>query len=204
MGQSHAFEEADRSVQNHGAQPAEAQLSLFHRVFDKLYPLIRFYYERVLHHAWFSQITPPGPVTAELWLGGAPTYARDYQFIVDHGIRAVVNIRAERDDDAAYYAGHDIAYVRYRVPDIGVPDAATLTHAADWIAQQVALGRPVLVHCAKGRGRSATLLAAYLMRDEGLSYGEAGDLMRAQRPLTKLEERHRKQLAAWIVNQNKQ
>lgn len=184
----------------YAAQPAK-QLSLFHRIFDKFYPLIRFFYERVLRHPWFSRITPAGPVSEELWLGGAPTYARDYQFLLDHGIRAVVNIRAERDDDAAFYAQHDIAYVRYLVPDIGVPDAATLTHAADWIAQQANAGRPVLVHCAKGRGRSAALLAGYLMRDEGLSYSEAGDLMRAQRPLTKLEERHRKQLAAWMAAQ---
>ena len=81
---------------NADAQPQK--LSLFHRGFDKLFPAIRYYYETVRGHAWFTQITP------QLWLGGAPAYPRDYQALLDLGINAVVNIRAERDDDVDFYA----------------------------------------------------------------------------------------------------
>ena len=55
-----------------------------------LYPAIRFTYERVLGHVWFSQITP------QLWLGGAPTYGRDFDALLTLGITAVVDMRAER------------------------------------------------------------------------------------------------------------
>lgn len=171
------------------------QLSLFHRLFDKLYPAIRFGYENVMGHSWFSAITP------QLWLGGAPTYDRDYEFIRHQGITAVINIRAERPDETGYYDRHGIRHVQYKVPDIAVPDPETITAAVDWTRDQIAAGRVVLVHCAKGRGRSATLVAAYLMRERGMTFEEARSLLKSQRELSKLEERHRRVLETWMATQ---
>lgn len=172
---------------------AQNKIGLFHRAFDQLYPVIRFTYERVMGQAWFTQITP------QLWLGGAPTYQRDYNFLVRHHINAVLNIRAEREDDTVFYEQHGFTHVRYPVPDVTVPDEATITEAVHWITGQVEAGRTILVHCAKGRGRSATLLAAYLMSQEGLTFDEANDLMRSKRPLTKLEPKHRLVLESWLA-----
>lgn len=162
-----------------------------HWIFDKFYPAIRFTYEKVQGQRWFDRITPA------LWLGGAPTYDRDYQFLLDNGITAVLDMRAEREGDRAFYAAHDISYHRIEVLDVTVPNPAQIEEGVRWMEQQVADDRTVLVHCAKGRGRSATLLAAYLMRDEGLSFDAARDKMRIIRPLVKLEERHRARLADW-------
>jgi atypical dual specificity phosphatase len=167
------------------------ELSWFHRTFDRFYPLIRVFHERVRGNPWFSEITP------RLWLGGAPDTAEDYAFLLEHGIDAVLNIRAEREDDTAWYERHGIRHLQLRVPDMGVPDAAVIEQAVAWITAQIADGRTVLVHCAKGRGRSATLLAAYLMAAQSLSYDEARTLLHSRRRLTKLEERHRRELAIW-------
>jgi protein-tyrosine phosphatase len=174
----------------------DQQLSRFHRGFDKLYPAIRFTYEKLMGHVWFSQITP------ELWLGGAPTYRRDYAAILDYKITAVVNVRAERADETTFYDQHGIAHVQYKVPDVTVPGPDILSQAVDWIKTQVEAGRIVLIHCAKGRGRSATLLAGYLMRERGLTFDQANALMRSKRRLTKLESKHRRVLEAWLVQQN--
>lgn len=163
-----------------------------HWLFDKLYPAIRFVYERIQGHRWFDQITD------QLWLGGAPTYRRDYDFLVQSGIKAVVNIRAERDDDISLYQQHDIAYLRQEVLDVMVPGPELLDEGVAFIRQNVEAGRSVLVHCAKGRGRSATLLAAYLMRYEGYGYDQARALLVAKRPLVNLQGRHQRVLEMWI------
>lgn len=166
-----------------------------HWLFDKLYPLIRYYYETIQKHRWFDQITP------QIWLSGAPSYARDYQFMLENDIDAVVDIRAERSGDLEFYKNHNIASVKYNVLDVTVPSQDILTDGVNWMAEQIEQGRTVLVHCAKGRGRSASLLAAYLMREAGMSFEEARELMRSKRPLTKLENRHKKQLESWIQAQ---
>ena len=174
---------------------AHHKLSWFHALFDKLYPIIRFTYEKIMRQAWFSQITP------NLWLGGAPTYQRDYDLILKDKIMAVLNIRAEREDDTAFYDRHGITHVQYKVPDITIPDKLVISEAVDWIKTQIDDDRTVLVHCAKGRGRSATLLAAYLMRIQALTFDQAKTLMKSKRPLTKLESKHRRRLEEWIAQQ---
>ena len=169
-------------------------LSPFHRAFDRLYPAIRFTYERLLGHQWFSQIEP------RLWLGGAPTYRRDYDAILTLGITAVLDTRAERTSELAFYDTHDITHRKFLVPDVTVPDETVLTDAVAWIEDQIAEDRTVLVHCAKGRGRSATVLAAYLMKTDGMSFESVRDLLESKRALVKLEDRHRRVLESWAAS----
>jgi protein tyrosine phosphatase (PTP) superfamily phosphohydrolase (DUF442 family) len=171
------------------------QVGLFHRVFDRFYPAIRFTYERGMGHAWFSEVTP------QLWLGGAPTYGRDFDEILALGITGVVDMRAEREAEAEFFAEHGIAHRQYFVPDVTVPDEEVLTDAVGAITAWVGEGRTVLIHCAKGRGRSATVLAAYLMKTEGMSFDQVSAFLTEKRALVKLQDRHREVLESWIVKQ---
>jgi atypical dual specificity phosphatase len=165
----------------------------FHWLFDKLYPLIRFNYEKIQRHRWFDEITP------QLWLGGAPTYHRDYQFLLKAGINAVVNIRAERHDDYELYQQHGIDYLQLKALDITVPPVEMINEGVAFIHKHVKAGDVVLVHCAKGRGRSATLLAAYLMRYKGMNFAEVNQFMKEKRPLVKLQSHHQTRLLEWLM-----
>jgi protein tyrosine phosphatase (PTP) superfamily phosphohydrolase (DUF442 family) len=171
------------------------RVGLFHRVFDRFYPAIRFTYERGMGHEWFSEVTP------QLWLGGAPTYGRDFDEILALGITGIVDMRAEREAEAAFFAEHDIALRQYFVPDVTVPGEEILTDAVEAITAWVGEGRTVLIHCAKGRGRSATVLAAYLMKTEGMSFDEVSEFLTRKRALVKLQDRHRVVLESWIAKQ---
>lgn len=162
-----------------------------HWTFDKFYPLIRYTYENVQGHRWFDQIEP------QLWLGGAPTYARDLAFLVDNEIDAVLDMRAERGADVDFYEANNIAYHRVPVLDVMTPTVEQLQESLDWLAEQQAEGRTVLVHCAKGRGRSAIVVAAHLMKEHGLTFDEARELMESKRKLTKLESRHASRIHEW-------
>lgn len=163
-----------------------------HWLFDKLYPPIRFLYERIQGHAWFDQLTP------NLWIGGAPTYERDYDFLVDNGITAVLDLRAERKDDVERLVQDGIDYLRLAVLDVTVPPAETIDAGVEFIHKHVQSDGVVLVHCAKGRGRSATLLAAYLMGYKGQSFEEVNNFMVAKRPLVNLRRRHERVLNSWV------
>jgi protein-tyrosine phosphatase len=164
----------------------------FHYLFDKLFPVIRFVYEKIQRHRWFDKISDG------LWLGGAPLYPRDYDFLHKAGIDAVVNIRAEREDDVEFYQRHGIDYLQLKVLDVLVPPPEILDEGVAYIHQQIEAGHTVLVHCAKGRGRSNTLLAAYLMRHRGMSFEEAADLIKEVRPLSNLQGRHKRALESWL------
>lgn len=163
-----------------------------HWLFDKLYPAIRFVYERIQGHPWFQ------PIDDQLWMGGAPTYDRDYDFIVEHSINAVVDVRAERQDDLEHFERNGIDFIKLEVLDVMVPPPEALDAGTEFMDRHIQSGDTVLVHCAKGRGRSATMVAAYLMRYRGYDYDQARALLVERRPLVNLQGRHQRALDSWI------
>ena len=52
----------------------------------------------------------------------------------------------------------------------------------DYIAGEVAAGRPALVHCHAGKDRTGAVLAGYLIRYRGLSSNEAIHVVRQANP----------------------
>ena len=79
-----------------------------------------------------------------------------------------------------------------------VPTPEQLDEGVVFIRRHVEQSHKVLIHCAKGRGRSATMLAAYLMRYEGMTYEEARDFLLSKRSLVNLQGRHQRVLESWV------
>ncbi|MBN1260828.1 MAG: dual specificity protein phosphatase family protein [Anaerolineae bacterium] len=95
------------------------------------------------------------------------------------GIRAVVNMREESDDAAHSIAGEH--YLWLPTPDDAVPSLEALQRGAAFIAEQIAAGRGVYVHCAAGVGRAPLMGAAYLVTT-GMTPAAAWQTIRSARP----------------------
>ncbi|MGQ9586624.1 MAG: protein-tyrosine phosphatase family protein [Anaerolineae bacterium] len=119
-----------------------------------------------------SQITPTLHVGGQYRRRGWPRLAA-------RGITAVVNLRAEFDDNDAGIAPP--RYLWLPTVDDTAPTLEDLQRGVAFIQEEVARGGGVYVHCGAGVGRAATLAAAYLM-STGLTTAEAWARLRAIRP----------------------
>ena len=119
-----------------------------------------------------SQVTP------QLHVGGQYR-RRGWPRLAARGVTAVVNLRLEFDDAAAGIAPPRYLYLP--TVDDEPPTLEQLRAGSDFIAQEIARGGGVYVHCGAGVGRAAAMAAAYLT-SAGLTPDQAWACIRAVRP----------------------
>jgi protein-tyrosine phosphatase len=97
------------------------------------------------------------------------------------GVRAVLSLQAEREDQ---FAGPPPERaLRLLVQDFTAPSMEQLDEGVAFIGAAHEAQLPVFVHCHSGIGRAPLMAAAYLMASGGLGHGEALSQVRAARPI---------------------
>lgn len=134
---------------------------------------------------WFDREGLLNLVAPGLYIGRLP-FPSERARLRQAGIRAVLNLCWEfpRLSGTDREPGVETAHVP--ILDGSPPSSRQFGEAIRWVARWRAEGRCVLVHCAQGHGRSATILAASLVR-LGLAsdVGQALSMVSAARPLAR-------------------
>ena len=91
-------------------------------------------------------------------------WRHEWPAIHEAGVRCVIDLRSQTQDDIQTIQSLDMTFRHAPIADGEAPDRETLLEMTDWVLDQQASRGPVLVHCREGRGRSAMVACAVLIR----------------------------------------
>ena len=107
-----------------------------------------------------------------------PESEAELKAVKEQGIRAVISLTGTPlIPDVVRRLGFDYLHSHMS----GSPTTKQLGELVEFIEHEINQSKPVLVHCSEGKGRTGTVLAAYLVK-HGLSADEAIRSVREKRP----------------------
>ncbi|MDG6900761.1 MAG: dual specificity protein phosphatase family protein [Nitrososphaerota archaeon] len=118
---------------------------------------------------------------AKLAGSGYPASRAQVEWLWKSGIRSMLSL-TEEPLPAAWTTGLDLVLGHVPMDDHRPPSVKSMEEGVNFVAKQVADGRPVLVHCLAGEGRTGCVLAAYLIRTRKIGAEEAISTLRSVKP----------------------
>ena len=118
---------------------------------------------------------------------GRPMTYRQFSWLVAQGIGSIITVR-DGSLSADWFiintniTANLIDHVHLKVKDYGAPSLEQLDNTIDFMKKQLDRGNRVLVHGAADKGRTGTILAAYLVKEENLTATQAINKIRKLRP----------------------
>ena len=139
-----------------------------------------------LVHGWW---VIPGRLLAVEYPGAKEPdkAARKIQTLLDAGIDSFVNLTEDGEKTwggapmVPYDRGLAARHARFPIPDTSVIGDAGYDEILGYIRDEIAAGRVVYVHCWGGKGRTGTVVGAWLIAEEGLGYPEVLERMQELR-----------------------
>lgn len=145
----------------------------------------------------FSREPPAHEIVPGLWLGRWPGFG-GVPALHAAGIRSVLDLTSEYPRRPA--GGEEAAYLNLGVLDYSAPSPSQLRKAIAFISERLDAG-PVYVHCAVGHGRSAMVVAAWLVASGRVpDLAAALALVRSKRPRVLMTGAQQRALRAFAEN----
>jgi atypical dual specificity phosphatase len=118
---------------------------------------------------------------------GTPMTSEQYRWLIKNNIKSIVTVREfplpqkwlVDNEKETIINDYKFVYVK----DYGVPSLEVLDNIVDYINIKITKEKkPLVVHCAAGKGRTGTILAAYLLKQDNISSQDAIKKIRSLRP----------------------
>ena len=136
-------------------------------------------------------------ITPALALGGCFDRGVSEALARDHGIRGVVDLRAESCDEELELRHHGIELLHLPTLDLCAVAPEMLRTGVAFVTRHLDAGGRVLIHCQHGIGRSA-LLGLCVLVDRGLAPLDALELAKSRRPRVSPSPEQFEAWAMWL------